>query len=200
MRRHSIEKSTGNHGFSNPMFKHIYFNGLYKGFPEFSCIFSVIFQFYKIVNICPRLFSASPSGFPSEGDVFCTHRRKVQFINSPWPGNSQQHHLEEHDMPRFCSTQMWYSIQRTYASMHGLSWLLWGLPLQKITPPTRYHGFQRLQAYKKDRAVADGRTVPISFPLTNCPGEKHRFSGHPHRQFDVSWWVQLVSNSWCPNV
>ena len=123
-RRHSIEKSRGNHGFSNPMFKHIYFNGLYKGFPGFSGMFSVIFQFYKIVNICPRLFSASPSGFPSEGDVFCTHRRKVQFINSPWPGNSQQHHLEEHDLPRFCSTQMWYSIQRTYASMHGLSWLL----------------------------------------------------------------------------
>ena len=75
-----------------------------------------------------------------------------------------------------------------------------GLPLQKITPPTRYHGFQRLQASKKDRAVADGRTVPISFPLTNCPGKKHRFSGHPHRQFDMSWWVQLVSNSWCLNV
>ena len=123
-RRHSIEKSTGNHGFSNPRFKHIYFNGLYEGFPEFSCMFSVIFQFYKIVNIYVDAFSLPPQAdSPPKG--MCFVHTAARFNSSIHHGQEkQQHHLEEHDMPRFCSTQMWYSIQTTYASMHGLSWLL----------------------------------------------------------------------------
>ena len=92
-------------------------------------------------------------------------------------GKTKKRHLEEHDMPRFYN-QYISTIDASSICMdsHGFCEDY----LCRKTPPTRYHGFQRLQASKKDRAVADGRTVPISFPLTNCPGKKHRFSGDPH--------------------